>query len=46
LDNEIHIDALFEALNWGFSKLASVLLKAGFKSIFISLPGKIYKKSR
>ena len=45
-DNEMHIDALVEALNWGFSRLASVLLKAGFKGVLISLPGKIYKKSR
>ena len=45
-DNEMHIDALVEALSWGFSKVASVLLKAEFKGIIISLPGKIYKKSR
>ena len=44
-DNEMHIDALVEALNWGFSKVASVLLKAEFKDLIISLPGKIYKKS-
>ena len=44
-DNEMHIDALVETLNWGFSKLASVLLKAEFKGLIISLPGKIYKKS-
>jgi DNA processing protein len=45
-DNEIHIDALVEALSWGFSKVASVLLKAEFKGVIISLPGKMYKKSR
>ena len=44
-DIEMHIDALVEALNWGFSKVASVLLKAEFKGLIISLPGKIYKKS-
>ena len=44
-NNEMHIDALVEALNWGFSKVASVLLKAEFKGLIISLPGKIYKKS-
>jgi len=44
-DNEMYIDALVEILNWGFSKLASVLLKAEFKGVIISLPGKIYKKS-
>ena len=45
-DNEIHIDALVEALSWGFSKVASVLLKAEFKGVIASLPGKMYKKSR
>ena len=45
-DNEMHIDALVETLNWGFSKLASVLLKAEFKGVIASLPGKMYKKSR
>ena len=45
-DNQIHIDSLFEALIWGFSKLASVLLKAEFKGVITSLPGKMYKKSR
>jgi len=42
----MHIDALGEALSWGFSKLASILLKAEFKWVILSLPGKIYKKSR
>ena len=45
-DNEMHIDALVETLSWGFSKVASVLLKAEFKGEITSLPGKIYKKSR
>ena len=45
-DNEMHIDALVEALSWGFSKVASVLLKAEFKGVITSLPGKMYKKSR
>ena len=45
-DNEMHIDALVEALSWGSSKAASVLLKAEFKGIIISLPGKMYKKFR
>jgi DNA processing protein len=45
-DNEIQIDALVEALSWGFSKVASVLLKAEFKGVITSLPGKMYKKSR
>ena len=45
-DNEMHIDVLVEALSWGFSKVASVLLKAEFKGIIISLPGKMYKKFR
>ena len=45
-DNEMHIDALVEVLIWGFSKVASVLLKAEFKGLIISLPGKMYKKFR
>ena len=45
-DNEMHIDVLVEALSWGFSKVASVLLKAEFNGIIISLPGKMYKKFR
>ena len=45
-DNEMHIDALVEVLSWGFSKVASVLLKAEFNGIIISLPGKMYKKFR
>ena len=45
-DNEMHIDVLVEALNWGFSKVASVLLNTEFKGGIISLPGKMYKKSR
>jgi len=45
-DNEMHIDALVETLSWGFSKVASVLLKVEFKGEITSLPGKIYKKSR
>ena len=45
-DNEMHIDSLVQTLNWGFSKLASVLLQAEFKGVIVSLPGKIYKKSR
>ena len=45
-EDEMHIDALVEVLGWGFSKLASVLLKAEFKGVIISLPGKIYKKIR
>ena len=32
-DNEIHIDTLVEVLSWGFSKVASVLLKAEFKGL-------------
>ena len=39
-DNEMHIDALVETLSWGFSKVASVLLKAEFKGVIISLPEK------
>jgi len=45
-DDEMHIDALVQTLNWGFSKVASVLLQAEFKGVIVSLPGKIYKKSR
>ena len=44
LDNEMYIDALVEFLSWGFSKFASVLSKADFKGIILSLPGKMYKK--
>lgn len=43
-DNELHIDAIVEGLDWGFSKVASVLLQAEFKGVIVSLPGKIYKK--
>ena len=45
-DNEMHIDALVEVLIWGFSKVTSVLLKAEFKGLIISLPGKMYNKFR
>ena len=45
-DDEMHIDVLVQTLNWGFSKVASVLLQAEFKGVIISLPGKIYKKIR
>ena len=45
-DDEMHIDVLVQTLNWGFSKVASVLLQAEFKGVIVSLPGKIYKKSR
>ncbi len=43
--NEMHIDALVNKLSWGFSKVANELLKAEFKGLITSLPGKIYKKS-
>ena len=30
-DNEMHIDAIVEGLDWGFSKVANELLQAEFK---------------
>jgi DNA processing protein len=44
-DKEMHIDAIVEGLNWGFSKVANELLQAEFKGLIMSLPGKIYKKN-
>ena len=43
-EKEMHIDAIAEHLQWGFSKVANELLQAEFNGIIISLPGKIYKK--
>ena len=44
-DNEMHIDAIVEGLDWGFSKVANELLQAEFKGVILSLPGKMYKKN-
>ena len=43
-EKEMHIDAIAEHLQWGFSKVANELLQAEFNGLIISLPGKIYKK--